>query len=347
LSLDKTKEISKMEDFLGNEEAILSLKMDGLTIVLVYENGKLKQAITRGNGEIGEDVTHNVSVFKNIPLKIPYNEELIIRGEAVISFEEFEKINKNLENEEKYKNPRNLCSGTVRQLNNEITKERNVSYIAFALVKNNDDEILKSNQLKFLENIGFDTVDYKIVNKSNIAKAIKDFEKSVPLNKFATDGLVLTFNSIPYSNSLGETSKFPKDSIAFKWADDLAQTKLLNVEWNTSRTGLINPIAIFEPVELEGTTVNRASLHNISIIKNLKLGIGDEITVYKANMIIPQVAENLTNSNNLEIPSHCPVCNGGTEIINIREGVALKCTNPNCKAKLVNGIAHYVSRFLL
>lgn len=344
LSLDKTKEIAKIEEFLGDEEGILSLKMDGLTIVLNYENGELKRAITRGNGEFGEDVTHNVCVFKNVPLKINYFDNLIVRGEAVISFEEFKKINENLNNDEKYKNPRNLCSGTVRQLSNEIAKERNVNFIAFSLIKANDNDLLKSNQLEFLKNLGFDVVEYKIVNKDNVETAIKNFEKTVPLKKFATDGLVLTFNNILYSKSLGETSKFPKDSIAFKWQDDLAETILLNVEWNTSRTGLINPIAIFEPVELEGTTVNRASLHNISIIKNLKLGLGDKIAVYKANMIIPQVAENFTNSDNLEIPKNCPTCNGNTEIINIREGVALKCINPNCKAKLINGIAHYVSR---
>ena len=344
LSLDKTKEISKLEDFLNDKEAILSLKIDGLTIVLIYENGELKQAITRGNGDVGEDVTHNVSVFKNVPLKIPFDKKLIIRGEAVISFDEFKKINEKLNNEEKYKNPRNLCSGTVRQLNNKITGERNVNYIAFSLVENINNETLKSNQLNFLKNLGFDIVEYKIVNKTNVASTVKYFEKIVPLNKFATDGLVLTFNDINYSNSLGSTSKFPKDSIAFKWSDDLAETILLNVEWNTSRTGLINPIAIFEPVELEGTTVNRASLHNISVIKNLSLGIGDKISVYKANMIIPQIAENFTKSNNLEIPTNCPVCNEETEIINIRDGYALKCTNPNCNAKLIQSITHYVSR---
>lgn len=344
LSLDKTKEISKIEDFLNTKEGLLSFKMDGLTIVLTYEDGTLVSAVTRGNGEIGEDITHNCKMFKNIPLKIPFKEELIIRGEALISFEDFENVNEKLDIEEKYKNPRNLCSGTVRQLNNEITKDRNVSFLAFSLVKCNKKFNLKSEQLNYLKSLGFETVKYALVNKSNVSKTISDFENMIKTNKFATDGLVITFDEIEYSNSLGETSKFPKDSIAFKWADDLATTTLIDVEWNTSRTGLINPIAIFEPVELEGTTVNRASLHNISIIKNLKLGIGDTIKVYKANMIIPQIAENETNSDTLKIPAKCNACNHKAEIIQIRDGLALKCTNPNCIAKVINGIVHYVSR---
>nr|WP_317357628.1 NAD-dependent DNA ligase LigA [uncultured Tyzzerella sp.] len=344
LSLDKTKDISKIEDFLSTEKGLLSFKMDGLTIVLTYNDGNLISAVTRGNGEIGEDITHNCKVFKNIPLKIPFKDELIIRGEALISFKDFENINENLEITEKYKNPRNLCSGTVRQLNNEITKDRNVSFLAFSLVKCNKEFNLKSEQLQFLASLGFEIVEYALVDKYNVEKTILNFEKKVETNKFATDGLVITFDNIAYSNSLGETSKFPKDSIAFKWADDLATTTLLDVEWNTSRTGLINPIAIFEPVELEGTTVNRASLHNISIIKNLKLGIGDIIKVYKANMIIPQVAENETNSDNLKIPEKCNACGGKAETIQIRDGLALKCTNPTCIAKVINGIVHYVSR---
>ena len=344
LSLDKTKEISKIQEFLNTKDGLLSFKMDGLTIVLTYNDGSLISAVTRGNGEIGEDITHNCKVFKNIPLKIPFKDELIIRGEALISFKDFENINENLDITEKYKNPRNLCSGTVRQLNNEIAKDRNVSFLAFSLVNCNKQFNLKSEQLKFLNSLGFETVEFTLVNSDNVEKTILDFEHKVKTNKFATDGLVITFDNISYSNSLGETSKFPKDSIAFKWADDLATTTLLEVEWNTSRTGLINPVAIFEPVELEGTTVNRASLHNISIIKNLKLGIGDTIKVYKANMIIPQVAENETNSDNLEIPSKCNACGGKAETIQIRDGLALKCTNPNCIAKIINGIVHYVSR---
>lgn len=344
LSLDKTKDMIKVEEFLGEKKAILSYKMDGLTIVLKYINGKLKNAITRGNGEIGEDVTHNFKVFNNVPLKIPYKDELIIRGEAVISFKEFERINENLEPDQKYKNPRNLCSGTVRQLNNEISKNRNVNFIAFSLIKHDKDYNLKSEQLEFIKNMGFDIVEYKIVDKKNVCSTIKEFEKNLINNKFATDGLVITFDDIEYSRSLGETSKFPKDSLAFKWADNLVKTTLINVEWNTSRTGLINPVAVFEPVELEGTTVNRASLHNISIIKSLKLGIGDTISVYKANMIIPQVAQNFTCSDNLEIPKICYVCGENADIINIRDGLALKCNNIKCRARIINGIVHYVSR---
>lgn len=344
LSLDKTKDITKMKDFLNSQKGILSFKLDGLTIVLKYNNGYLVSAVTRGNGEIGEDITHNFKVFENVPVEIPYKQELVLRGEAVISFENFDKINEALNITEKYKNPRNLCSGTVRQLNNEITKDRNVNFFAFSLVKSDKNFNLKSEQLSFLKDLGFDIVEHKMVDADNIEKTIKDFEDMIPTNKFATDGLVLTFDDISYSNSLGETSKFPKDSIAFKWADDLQTTTLLDVEWNTSRTGLINPIAIFEPVELERTTVNRASLHNISIIKNLKLGINDTIKVYKANMIIPQVAENLTKSDTLEIPKKCFACGEDTQIIQIRDGLALKCTNPNCVAKIINGIVHYVSR---
>lgn len=346
LSLDKTKEIVKLESFVGNNKAILSYKMDGLTVVLTYRNGELFQAVTRGNGEVGEDITHNAKFFKNIPLKINVKGEVVIRGEAVISFEDFEKINRNLSPEDKYKNPRNLCSGTVRQLSSKISSERNVNFIAFSLVKAEGVELsdLKSENMNWLDSIGFETVERKIVDKNNIEECVREFENKIPENHFATDGLVLTFDSISYSQSLGTTAKFPRDSIAFKWADELAQTKLINIEWSTSRTGLINPIAVFEPVELEGTTVERASLHNLSIVKNLKLGIGDEITVYKANMIIPQVAENLTKSDSAVIPEFCPVCNEETEIVALRDGEALKCTNPNCKAQRVLSLEHFVSR---
>lgn len=346
LSLDKTKEVTALESFLGNNKGILSYKMDGLTVVLTYKNGELSQAVTRGNGEIGEDITHNAKFFKNIPLKISFKGELVIRGEAVISFIDFNNINEKLEPEDQYKNPRNLCSGTVRQLNSEISASRNVNFIAFALVKAEgqafgDD---KENRFKWLESLGFECVERQNVTSENIAQTVKDFEEKIPSNRFATDGLVLTFSSIAYSQSLGTTAKFPRDSIAFKWADELAETTLINVDWNTSRTGLINPIAVFEPVELEGTTVERASLHNLSIIENLQLGLGDKITVYKANMIIPQVAEDLTKSNNLEIPAVCPVCGEETEIIALRDGKALKCPNPNCKAQRISSLEHFVSR---
>lgn len=345
LSLDKTKSIQKLEDFLEDHNGIISHKMDGLTIVLKYNNNKLVSAITRGNGDIGEDITHNVKVFKNIPIKIPYQSEIIIRGEALISFDEFEIINQNLNSEQKYKNPRNLCSGTVRQLNNEVTKSRNVEFLAFSLISSGDLEFKnKSDQLEYLKNLGFQIVDYYKVDKSNIRECVLNLEKNINNNLFATDGLVVTFDDIKFSQNLGSTSKFPKDSIAFKWADNLAETTLLDVEWNTSRTGLINPVAIFEPVELEGTTVNRASLHNVSIIKNLKLGLGDTINVYKANMIIPQVAENITKSNSLKIPEYCGVCGEKSELISIRDGLALKCPNNNCSSKIINQIIHYVSR---
>lgn len=346
LSLDKTKEVTALESFLGNNKGILSYKMDGLTVVLTYKNGELSQAVTRGNGEIGEDITHNAKFFKNIPLKISFKGELVIRGEAVISFIDFNNINEKLEPEDQYKNPRNLCSGTVRQLNSEISASRNVNFIAFALVKAEgqafgDD---KENRFEWLESLGFECVERQNVTSENIAQTVKAFEEKIPSNRFATDGLVLTFSSIAYSQSLGTTAKFPRDSIAFKWADELAETTLINVDWNTSRTGLINPIAVFEPVELEGTTVERASLHNLSIIENLQLGLGDKITVYKANMIIPQVAEDLTKSNNLEIPAVCPVCGEETEIIALRDGKALKCPNPNCKAQRISSLEHFVSR---
>lgn len=346
LSLDKTKEVAKLESFVGNNKAILSYKMDGLTVVLTYRNGELYQAVTRGNGEIGEDITHNARFFKNIPLKINMNGELILRGEAVISFADFENINSVLPDEEKYKNPRNLCSGTVRQLNSKISSARNVNFIVFSLVKAEGIELSDSKyeNMNWLDSIGFETVQRKAVDKNNIEEAVREFENDIPKNRFASDGLVLTFDSIEYSNSLGATAKFPRDSIAFKWADELAQTKLIDVEWSTSRTGLINPIAIFEPVELEGTTVERASLHNLSIVKQLKLGMGDSITVYKANMIIPQVAENITQSNTLEVPTNCPVCGEETEIVQLRDGEALKCPNPNCKAQRVLALEHFVSR---
>lgn len=346
LSLDKTKDISKLKEFLNDKTGLLSLKMDGLTIVLKYNEGKLLQAVTRGNGEIGEDITHNAEMFKNIPLTINYMDELILRGEAVISYADFKMINDNLDENDKYKNPRNLCSGTVRQLNSQIAYERNVMFIAFSLVKadNVDFNNCKSNQLAWLKSLGFQTVDYKLVNSENVESAVLEFEENISLNKFASDGLVLTFDNIEYSSSLGVTSKFPKDSIAFKWADEVSETVLNEVAWNTSRTGLINPVAVFEPVELEGTTVNRASLHNLSIVEALELGIGDTITVYKANMIIPQVAENLTRSGNITVPDKCPVCGEDAEIVKLRDGKALKCPNPNCKAQIISSLAHFASR---
>ncbi len=345
LSLDKTKDVLKLKSWLNDKEGILSWKLDGLTIVLKYNNGELQQAVTRGNGEVGEDITHNARVFKNIPVNISFKGELILRGEGVISYDEFERINDTLPDDEKYKNPRNLCSGTVRQLNSQIAAERQVTFYAFTLVSSEGKEFdLKTQQMEFLKSLGFDVVESKIVTADNIEESVKDFEKRIENNSFASDGLVLTYNSIAYSNSLGETSKFPKDSIAFKWADETAETVLREIDWSTSRTGLINPVAVFDPVELEGTTVNRASLHNLSIMEELKIGIGDKILVYKANMIIPQIAENITKSGNVKIPENCPVCGGETEVRSIKDGKALYCTNPNCHAQRVRSLTHFVSR---
>lgn len=346
LSLDKTKDVDKLVSFLGNHEGILSWKLDGLTIVVKYNNGTLQQAVTRGNGNIGEDVTHNVKHFKNIPKSIMYKGKLVIRGEAVITYSDFNFINNVLDEADKYKNPRNLCSGTVRQLDSQILSKRTVKYFAFSIVEAIDMEFknLKSNELEWIKIQGFDIVPYKKTNAQNIIKHVQEFKNNMDSYDIPSDGLVLTYNNISYSKSLGSTSKFPKDSIAFKWKDEIKETTLLNIEWNTSRTGLINPLAIFEPVDLEGTIVSRASLHNLSFMENLKLGIGDKITVYKANMIIPQVASNLTCSNNIIVPTNCQVCNGNVEIIKQNDIKMLYCTNIRCKAQKIKSLSHYVSR---
>lgn len=347
LSLDKTKEREALKDWLGDKEGLLSWKLDGLTIVLTYQNGELLKAVTRGNGEVGEVITNNAKVFKNIPLKIQFQGELILRGEAVITYHDFEEINSHIEDvEAKYKNPRNLCSGSVRQLNNQITAERNVRFYAFALVRAEgaDFENSREKQFEFLASQGFDVVPYVKVSADNIAAAVSDYEERIQTYEVPSDGLVLIYDDIAYGRSLGRTSKFPRDSIAFKWADEIRETTLKEIEWSPSRTGLINPVAIFEPVELEGTTVSRASVHNISILKALKLGIGDKITVYKANMIIPQIAENLTGSENIGIPSVCPVCGGATEIRAVNEVQSLYCSNPDCDAKKIKSFTHFVGR---
>ncbi len=350
LSLDKTKSVDKLQSFLGEQKGILSWKIDGITVVLVYENGELVQGATRGNGEVGEDITHNIKVFTNVPLKIKYKGNLVVRGEAVITFKQFERINKQLAEEEKYKNPRNLCSGTVRQLDNKVSYERKAEFIAFKLVNDSDVNVNvnmkneKQNEYNFLKEEGFEVVPHFIVDKNNIHNVVETCSNEVKQLQFATDGLVLTYNDILYSQSLGTTSKFPKDSIAFKWQDEIKSTTLQDVAWSCSRTGAINPVAVFEPVELEGTTVNRASLHNLSIVKSLELGIGDEIKVYKANMIIPQIAENLSKSNNLKIPEKCPVCGEETSVVIQKEGETLFCENEKCLAKSITGIAHFVSR---
>ena len=346
LSLDKTKETDQLVSWLGNKEGLLSWKMDGLTIVLSYEDGKLVKAVTRGNGQVGEVITNNAKVFKNIPLEIPFKNHLVLRGEAVISYSEFERINQLLGEEEQYKNPRNLCSGSVRQLNNEITAKRNVEFYAFALVEADGMDFGNSqkNKMEFLEGQGFDVVEYKMVNAGNIADTVKWFQDKITSNDFPSDGLVLIYEDIAYGDSLGRTAKFPRNSIAFKWADEIADTKLLGIEWSASRTGLINPIAIFEPVELEGTTVSRASVHNLSIMEQLQLGEGDIIQVYKANMIIPQIAQNLTRSSNIKVPSECPVC-GKKTFVHEENGVkVLVCENEECLAKKIKSISHFVSR---
>jgi len=344
LSLDKTKDPNALVAFLAEQKGLLSWKLDGLSIVLRYENGKFKQAITRGNGTIGEDVTHNAKVFANIPLTVPFQGKFSLRGEAVITFADFEAIN--ADEEVKYKNPRNLCSGAVRQLNSETAAKRRVLFYAFGLLSGGEYAFaLKSEQLAWLTTQGFDVAHFQLVTADTIVSAVDEFKDKIPTEPVASDGLVLTYDDIAYSESLGATSKFPHDSLAFKWQDELAETTLVDIEWSTSRTGLINPVAIFEPVEIEGTQVSRASLHNVSILRALELSIGDRITVYKANMIIPQVAENLTlggRKSPVNIPATCPVCGGVSEIVGDPE--TLYCTNLNCDAKLVQALSHFVSR---
>ena len=347
LSLDKTKSVDDLISWLGEQKALLSWKLDGLTIVLTYDNGELQKAVTRGNGEVGEIITNNARVFKNIPVTIPFKEKLVLRGEALITYSDFEKINEKIpEADAKYKNPRNLCSGSVRQLNNKITKERNVNFFAFNLVsaENVDFKNSRKEQFEWLKTQGFDVVEYKEVTKDNLADTVAWFEKAITTNDFPSDGLVILYDDIAYGDSLGRTAKFPRNSLAFKWTDETANTVLRQIEWSASRTGLINPVAIFDTVELEGTRVSRASVHNISIMESLKLGIGDTIQVFKANMIIPQIASNLTQSGNIDIPKKCPVCGGDTQIKEINEVKTLYCTNTDCQAKHVKSFAHFVSR---
>ena len=347
LSLDKTKDVEQLKSFLGEQKAVISWKMDGLTIVLTYQNGRLQKAVTRGNGEVGEVITNNAKVFRNLPLQIPYQGELILRGEAVIGYKDFERINEQIEDvDARYKNPRNLCSGSVRQLNNAITARRNVKFFAFTLVKADGAEFENSRmqQLNWLEKQGFEVVEHHLTDRASIEEEVAWFSEQIVRNDFPSDGLVLVYDDIAYGQSLGTTAKFPRDSYAFKWADEIRETTLLEIEWSPSRTGLINPVAIFEPVELEGTTVSRASVHNISIMEDLELGIGDAIQVYKANMIIPQIAENLTRSGVKDIPQVCPVCGGATKIQMENETKTLYCTNPECQAKHLKSFALFVSR---
>ena len=347
LSLDKTKDVAGLQAFAGDQKVVMSWKMDGLTIVLTYRDGGLVKAVTRGNGEVGEVITANARTFKNLPLQIPYKGELILRGEAVIGYKDFEKINEEIaEVDAKYKNPRNLCSGSVRQLNSEITAKRNVKFYGFSLVQAEGVDFHNSRaaQLDWLASQGFEVVEHIVVSREEIPNEVIKFSEKIVSNDFPSDGLVLIYDDVAYGQSLGRTSKFPRDSFAFKWADETSKTVLREIEWSPSRTGLINPVAIFDPVELEGTTVSRASVHNISIMEELELGIGDQIEVYKANMIIPQIAENLTRSGVKDIPKVCPVCGGATEIRSISNAKALYCTNPECQAKQLKSYALFVSR---
>lgn len=347
LSLDKTKSVEELAAFAGTHKSLLSWKLDGLTVVVTYRDGELYKAVTRGNGYVGEVITPNAKVFVNLPAKIPYKGELVIRGEAIITYSDFERINRSIEEDEnKYKNPRNLCSGSVRQLNNRITAERNVRLIAFALIRADGVDFGNSRQKQFewLKGQGFEVVEYKIVDETSVADAVEYFSKAITDNDFPSDGLVLLYDDIAYGESLGTTAKFPRNAIAFKWADEMALTRLKCVEWSASRTGLINPVAVFEPVELEGTTVSRASVHNVSIVRELKLGYNDEIKVYKANMIIPQIAENITGSATIEIPRVCPVCGGPTGIKKANDTESLYCLNPDCQAKHIKRFEHFVSR---
>lgn len=347
LSLDKTKDVERLKEFLGDQKAMISWKLDGLTIVLTYRNGELEKAVTRGNGEVGEVITNNAKVFKNIPLRIPYTGELVLRGEAVIGYKDFAKINDEIEDvDARYKNPRNLCSGSVRQLNNKITAQRNVRFYAFTLVRADgvDFENSRLYQMDWLRDQGFDVVEHHPVTSDTVEDEVKWFADRIEKNDIPSDGLVLVYDDISYGESLGTTAKFPRDSFAFKWADEIRETTLLEIEWSPSRTGLINPVAVFEPVELEGTTVSRASVHNISIMEELELGVGDRIQVYKANMIIPQIAENLTRSGVRDIPKVCPVCGGETRINMENETKTLVCTNSRCQAKHIKSFALFVSR---
>lgn len=347
LSLDKTKEREALREFIGEHPTLLSWKLDGLTIVLTYENGELIKAVTRGNGIVGEVITNNARVFKNIPLKISFKGRLVLRGEAIITYSDFEKINETIgDADAKYKNPRNLCSGSVRQLNNEITAKRNVRFYAFSLVSAEDVDFRNSREMQFrwLNEQGFEVVEYRKVTAETLDEAMDYFAEAVTTNDFPSDGLVALYDDIAYGESLGTTAKFPRNAMAFKWADEMRDTRLLEIEWSPSRTGLINPVAIFEPVELEGTTVSRASVHNISIMKELKLGIGDTIRVYKANMIIPQIAENLTGSGNAPIPHTCPACGQETVVKKENDVECLFCVNPGCPAKKIKSFGLFTSR---
>lgn len=347
LSLDKTKEVSVLQEFLGEQKGILSWKLDGLTIVLTYEGGELTKAVTRGNGEIGEVITNNAKVFANVPLSIRYSGRLVLRGEAIITYSDFEKINESIADADaRYKNPRNLCSGSVRQLNNQITAERNVRFVAFSLVSAEGVEFQNSRKEQFawLAGQGFEVVEHRTVTAETLPEMVAWYAEKIETNDYPSDGLVLLMDDIAYGQSLGRTAKFPRDSMAFKWKDEIGITHLKYIEWSPSRTGLINPVAVFEPVELEGTTVSRASVHNLSVMESLQLGEGDEIAVYKANMIIPQIAENRTKSGPVKPPQNCPVCGGETEVRQAADVKVLYCTNSECQAKKIKSFALFAGR---
>lgn len=346
LSLEKTKDKDELAAWLGDNKGFLSWKLDGLTLVLTYDDGELKQAVTRGNGEVGEDITANARHIFGIPHRIPFTKHLVVRGESLMKYKDFERINASLEDGSTYKNPRNLCVGTVRNLDSRITAERNINFFAFNLVSADGiDEKSFAKRLEWLASLGFQTVYGVLTSSTELHENIDSFEKKITENEFPSDGLVLVLDDVEYGKSLGETSHAPRNGMAFKWRDETAETKLLEVEWSASRTGLLNPVAIFEPVELEGTTVSRASIHNVSIVKQLKLGIGDTLTVYKANMIIPQIAENKTCSDTLSLPEECPVCKGKTEIKTSDDGVeTLVCTSKMCAAKNIGRFEHFVQR---
>ena len=349
LSLDKTKSIDTLNNFRKNKDTILMLKMDGLTIDLVYdEKGNLIEGSTRGDAFIGENITHTVKTFSNIPLKINnnFNKTIHIIGEAIIDYDTFDNINSKLSDNDKYKNPRNLVSGTVRQLNSKVCKDRNVKFVGYIVEGLNIPS--KLYQLKLIKELGFETVEYQIILSNNEKEYLEskiDYLRELASNKkLPIDGMVLMYNNIKYGKSLGNTAHHPLHSIAFKFENDVEFTKLINVEFNVSRTGRVNPIALFNPVELYGTTVTRATLNNLSILKSLQLGLGDEIGVTKANEIIPMITDNLTKSNTLVIPEVCPVCGEPLIIKNDTNSEFLYCQNPNCKAKLVQSIFNYCNR---
>lgn len=351
LSLDKTKSRVSLIPWLNGKEGVLSWKMDGLTVVATYNNGKLISAVTRGNGYVGEIVTHNAKHFKGLPRTISFKKKLIVRGEAVMSYKDFETINNEIPNiESKYKNARNLASATVRLLDANKSAQRPISLFVFDLVfreGNNGENALpklKSEQFKWLETLGFNVVEYKVVSGETIVKEIENFENKLLQNPFPSDGLVLIFNDDEYGKSLGMTGKFPRNGIAFKWKDETVSTKITDIEWSASRTGLLNPVAIFEPVEIEGTTVSRASVHNVSIAESLQLGIGSTVEVLKANKIIPQIAKTTKSTGKTFVPDICPICGHKTQI---RENDGIKtlyCTNPECSAKHVGKYVHFCAR---